>query len=197
MALASRAAADQHHLVPAGAQARERHVHLGEIEPHPSACRRAAVVPLADAERRERRCRPSWRCSRWRRGARSASRSRALGQALARHGERELEDGEHEARPLESVRGKDVYVVPSLCGEPGASVNDKPCRLLFFVAALRDASAARLTVIAPYPCYARKEAAVGQAGFRGAGAGRARHPRHVEVRPGQTTTLIVDLTGQR
>jgi len=56
-----------------------------------------------------------------------------------------------------NVRGRDVFVVQSLYGEAGQSVNDKLCRLLFFLGALRDASAGRLTVIAPYLCYARKD----------------------------------------
>mgnify|MGYP003472064668 CR=1 FL=1 len=56
-----------------------------------------------------------------------------LGVALCAHEEREFEDGEHKARPLESVRGRDVYVIQSLYGEPGQSVNDKLCRLLFFL----------------------------------------------------------------
>jgi ribose-phosphate pyrophosphokinase len=81
----------------------------------------------------------------------------ALGWQLAPHEEREFEDGEHKARPLGSVRDHDVFVLHSLYGEPGASVNDKLCRLLFFVAALKDAGAARVSVIAPYLCYARKD----------------------------------------
>jgi ribose-phosphate pyrophosphokinase len=48
-------------------------------------------------------------------------------------------------------------VVQSFYGEPGQSVNDKLCRLLFFLGALRDASAGSLTVVAPYLCYARKD----------------------------------------
>ncbi len=83
--------------------------------------------------------------------------SRELGVALSPHEEREFEDGEHKARPLTSVRGKDVYVIQSLYAEPGNSVNDKLCRLLFFVGALRDASAERITVVAPYLAYARKD----------------------------------------
>jgi len=82
---------------------------------------------------------------------------RALGIALARHEERSFEDGEHKARPLESVRGKDVFVVQSLYGEPGRSVNDKLVRLLFFLGALKDASAGRVTAVTPYLCYARKD----------------------------------------
>lgn len=71
--------------------------------------------------------------------------------------ERDFEDGEHKSRPLVSVRGQDVYVVQSLYGEPGQSVNDKLLRLLFFIGALADASAAAVTAVIPYLCYARKE----------------------------------------
>jgi ribose-phosphate pyrophosphokinase len=77
---------------------------------------------------------------------------------LAAHEEREFEDGEHKIRPLESVRDKDVFVIHSLYGDPGHSVNDKLVRLLFFVGALRDASAARVTAVVPYLAYARKDA---------------------------------------
>ncbi len=80
-----------------------------------------------------------------------------LGWPLAPHEEREFEDGEHKARPLASVRDQDVYVLGSLHGEPQRSVNDKLCRLLFFLGALRDAGAARLTAVVPYLCYARKD----------------------------------------
>ncbi|MEW6168395.1 MAG: ribose-phosphate pyrophosphokinase [Pseudomonadota bacterium] len=79
------------------------------------------------------------------------------GLALAPHEEREFEDGEHKARPLESVRERDVYVLHTLAGDGGGSVNDKLCRLLFFVGALKDAGAARVTVLAPYLCYSRKD----------------------------------------
>jgi ribose-phosphate pyrophosphokinase len=83
--------------------------------------------------------------------------ARALNLELAPHEEREFEDGEHKARPLTPVRGRDVYVVQSLHGGPEASPNDKLCRLLFFAGALRDAGAARVTGIAPYLAYARKD----------------------------------------
>jgi ribose-phosphate pyrophosphokinase len=81
----------------------------------------------------------------------------SLGVPLSRHEERHFEDGEHKARPLVSVRGRDVYIIQSLYGEPGTSVNDKLVRLLLFAGALKDASAARVTVVAPYLCYARKD----------------------------------------
>ena len=35
--------------------------------------------------------------------------------------------------------------------------NDKLCRLLFFIGALKDAGAARVTAVVPYLCYARKD----------------------------------------
>ncbi|HEX4998296.1 MAG TPA: ribose-phosphate pyrophosphokinase [Terriglobia bacterium] len=80
-----------------------------------------------------------------------------LGIGLGPHEERNFEDGEHKTRPLTSVRGRDVFVVQSLYGDAAESVNDKLCRLLFFLGALRDASAARITAVLPYLCYGRKD----------------------------------------
>jgi len=84
--------------------------------------------------------------------------ARRLGTALVAHEEREFEDGEHKARPLESVRERDVYVIAPLHGGDGASVNDRLVRALLFLGALRDAGAGRLTAVVPYLCYARKDA---------------------------------------
>lgn len=81
----------------------------------------------------------------------------ALGIALAAHEERTFEDGEHKARPLVSVRGRDVFVVHSLHGDAQQSANDKLVRLLFFVGALKDASARAVTAVVPYLAYARKD----------------------------------------
>lgn len=80
-----------------------------------------------------------------------------MGIELSPHEEREFEDGEHKARPLVSVRGQDVYVLHSLYADTEQSGNDKFCRLLFFVGALKDAGAARITAIVPYLAYARKD----------------------------------------
>src|SRR5271157_3593480 len=68
-----------------------------------------------------------------------------LGQPLSPHEERGFEDGEHKIRPLTTVQNADVYVVQSLHGGPSESANDKLCRLLFFIGALKDAGAARVT----------------------------------------------------
>ena len=78
----------------------------------------------------------------------------ALDRPLAAHEEREFEDGE-KIRPLETVRGADVFVLQSLHGEAEQSTNDKLCKLLFFMAALKDGGAARVTVLAPYLCAQR------------------------------------------
>lgn len=80
-----------------------------------------------------------------------------LGQPLQPHEERDFEDGEQKTRPLVDVRRRDVSVVAGLHGGAGQSVNDRICRLLFFVGALRDAGADRVTVVTPYLCYARKD----------------------------------------
>ncbi len=81
----------------------------------------------------------------------------ALGVSLAAHEERAFEDGEHKSRPLVNVRGRDVFVVHSLYGDDAESTNDKLCRLLFFIGALKDAAAGRVTAVVPYLCYARKD----------------------------------------
>ncbi len=83
--------------------------------------------------------------------------AQALGAPLAPLEEREFEDGEHKTRPLVSVRGADVFIVQSLYGEPGRGVGEKLCRLLFLIACLKDAAAARVTAVVPYLCYARKD----------------------------------------
>ncbi|MGZ3505895.1 MAG: ribose-phosphate diphosphokinase [Vulcanimicrobiaceae bacterium] len=83
--------------------------------------------------------------------------SKALGVPLSEHEEREFEDGEHKVRPLVNVRNRDVFVIHSLYADLKASVNDKLCRLLFFIGAVRDASAASVTAVMPYLCYARKD----------------------------------------
>ena len=83
--------------------------------------------------------------------------ARHLGVPLAKHEERVFEDDEHKARPLESVRGADAYVVQSLHGGPDASGDGKLVRLLFFLGALRQGGAARITAVIPYLAYARKD----------------------------------------
>jgi ribose-phosphate pyrophosphokinase len=80
-----------------------------------------------------------------------------LGIRLAAHEEREFDDGEHKARPLENVRGRCCYVLHALHGDTSHSANDKLNHLLFFIATLKDASAARVSAVVPYLAYARKD----------------------------------------
>jgi ribose-phosphate pyrophosphokinase len=83
--------------------------------------------------------------------------ARRLEQPLAAHEERIFEDGEGKARPLAPLHGHEAFVVHSLHAGGGQTTHDKLCRLLFFIGALRDAGAARVTAVAPYLCYARKD----------------------------------------
>jgi ribose-phosphate pyrophosphokinase len=80
-----------------------------------------------------------------------------LGHPLDAHEEREFEGGEHKTRPLVEAAGRDAFVVQSLAAGAGYSCNDKLIRLLFFVAALKDAGAARVTALVPYLAYSRKD----------------------------------------
>jgi len=83
--------------------------------------------------------------------------ARCLGISLGQLEERSFVDGEHKVRPLENVRGDDVYVLHSLYGDAQQSVNDKLIRLLFLIGALKDAGAASVSAVVPYLCYARKD----------------------------------------
>ena len=83
--------------------------------------------------------------------------SARLGVPLSAHEEREFEDGEHKARPLVGIRGRDVFVLQSLHGDDEQSGDEKLCRLLFFLGAVRDAGADRVTAVIPYLAYARKD----------------------------------------
>lgn len=87
-------------------------------------------------------------------GARVAA---ALHRPLAPSEEREFDYGEHKMRPLDDVRGRDCYVLQALAGDDQASVNDRLCRALFFIGALKDAGALRVTALLPYLAYARKD----------------------------------------
>lgn len=81
----------------------------------------------------------------------------ALGAGLTPHEEREFEDGEHKSRPLEDLANRHVFLIHTLHGDAQGSVNDKLCRMLFFLGALRDAGAASVNALVPYLCYARKD----------------------------------------
>ncbi|MGE5170530.1 MAG: ribose-phosphate pyrophosphokinase, partial [Rudaea sp.] len=62
-------------------------------------------------------------------------------------------DGEVMVEILENVRGKDVFVLQSIC----APTNDNLMELLVMVDALKRSSAARVTAAIPYMGYARQD----------------------------------------
>ncbi len=84
--------------------------------------------------------------------------SNLLGHHLSAHEEREFEDGEHKARPLDPVGGRRRLRDP----QPSRrSANKAPTTssagCCSSSAALKDAGARRVTAVAPYLCYARKD----------------------------------------
>ena len=81
----------------------------------------------------------------------------AFGVPLGELEEREFDAGEHQMRPLESVRGRSVYVIQCLFGDAGGSPNDRLAGLLFLVGTLKDAGAGRVTACLPYLAYARQD----------------------------------------
>jgi ribose-phosphate pyrophosphokinase len=91
--------------------------------------------------------------------------SQALGTEIASRArleivpieERPFEEGEFKLRPLDSVRGRTVYVVQTLAGSAEAPVAQRLVRLLFLLFGLRDAGAVRVVALIPYLTYARKD----------------------------------------
>jgi ribose-phosphate pyrophosphokinase len=83
--------------------------------------------------------------------------ARDAGYPLAPLEIRSFAGGQHKMRPLVSVRGEDVFVLSALHATEGLSVNDHLIRLLFFIATCRDHGAARVTAVAPWLPYARKD----------------------------------------
>ncbi|WP_439140003.1 ribose-phosphate diphosphokinase [Roseicyclus sp.] len=79
------------------------------------------------------------------------------GWGVAPHEERDFDMGEHKGRPLVDPRGHDVFVLAALQGGNAASCNDRLIRAMFFCAACRDLGAARVSLIAPYLPYGRKD----------------------------------------
>ena len=68
-------------------------------------------------------------------------------ERAAKHGDRLMLD----------VRGEDVFLVQSMHSDQNLSVNDKICRFLFLLGAMRDGGAKRVVALIPYLAYARKD----------------------------------------
>lgn len=81
-----------------------------------------------------------------------------LGKPLAQYDLREFADGEIFIEILESVRGKDVFVIQST----SAPVNTNYVHLFLLLDALKRASAKKITAIVPYFGYSRQDRLVGR-----------------------------------
>lgn len=76
-----------------------------------------------------------------------------LGRPLGRRELNHFPDGESHVQILESVRGRDIYILQSTC----YPVNEHLMEMLVMIDACRRASADRITAIVPYYGYARQE----------------------------------------
>jgi len=76
-----------------------------------------------------------------------------LGRPLGRRDLNHFPDGESHVQILESVRGRDIYILQSTC----YPVNEHLMEVLVMIDAFRRASAHRITAILPYYGYARQE----------------------------------------
>lgn len=65
----------------------------------------------------------------------------------------QFNDGEWNIRIKESIRGKDIYIVQSLCNP----VNDSLMELLLLIATFKRGSAKTITAVIPYYGYARQD----------------------------------------
>lgn len=71
--------------------------------------------------------------------------------------ERAFDGGEFKLRPLESVRGRRLFVVQSLAATEAAPAPLRLVRLLFLLQGLRDAGADARVALVPYFAFARKD----------------------------------------
>ena len=76
-----------------------------------------------------------------------------LGLSLGHRDIHHFDDGETHVQILDSVRGRDIYIIQSTCWP----VNESLMELLIMIDAFRRASADRITAIIPYYGYARQE----------------------------------------
>lgn len=83
--------------------------------------------------------------------------ARFLDVPVSKHVERRFSDSEPYVRSDVNVRGCDVYVVAAMYSGRELTVGEKFAKLLFFIGSLKDASAKRITVVAPYLPFARQD----------------------------------------
>lgn len=69
----------------------------------------------------------------------------------------QFNDGEINIRIKESVRGKHVFIIQSICASATRSVNDNLVELFLLIRTFKRASVASITVVLPYYGYARQD----------------------------------------
>lgn len=87
----------------------------------------------------------------------AAAVARAAGVPLIALEERRFEGGEFKLRPLESVRGRTVFVLQCLAGTDETPLCERLVRLLFLLQGLRDVGATATVALLPYLAFARKD----------------------------------------
>ncbi len=81
-----------------------------------------------------------------------------LGMRLGELKRSQFANGELYARPAESVRGADVFVIQChVSHDGGLSINDHLMEQLLLVDAMKRASAKRIVAVAPYYAYSRSD----------------------------------------
>lgn len=85
-----------------------------------------------------------------------------LGVPLSPLNLKSFTDGEVSIRIPETVRGKDVFIMQSVCRSATLSVNDALVELCLLVSAMRRHSASSITTVIPYYGYARQDRTLGQ-----------------------------------
>ncbi len=76
-----------------------------------------------------------------------------LGEPLGEVVIRRFPDGETFVKFVDNIRGRDVFIIQSICRPP----NENLMELLIMIDAARRASAARITAVLPYFAYARQD----------------------------------------
>ncbi len=90
-------------------------------------------------------------------GVLAAAVAREAGLAQLPIEARRFEGGEFKLRPLQSVRGRETFIVQSLAASAAVPVCERLVRLLFLLQGLHDAGARSATVLVPYLAFARKD----------------------------------------
>lgn len=80
-----------------------------------------------------------------------------LGVNLSKADVGRFHDGEIRIKIEENIRGKDIYIIQSICSSTNASVNDNLMELFLLIRSCKRASAKKIIAVIPYFGYARQD----------------------------------------